>query len=181
VLHAVVIGALPQTASAYAGVALFFTSGSVAVVNSLVETLAVSEWDTLVEFFIDSLTWKAVAAGDTFLYAFVWLNLTTSLAATLAAFLVNLSSGARHGALSGCSPVGNNLPGEGALAGVGGEGGALAVGGSVAAARTGADVLLAHGDVAGWIDDSVAAAEHSFTEKRALFLGELKVFAVLGA
>jgi len=74
----IVISATPGTAVARAGVALLFSSSSVFIVDSLVQTFAVSFWYALVQFFIDDLAWKTVASSDAAFFAVVWLNLSAS-------------------------------------------------------------------------------------------------------
>jgi hypothetical protein len=178
---AIIAGAFPDSTFTCASVALFITSSSAGIVNSLVYTFAFTDWDTLVQFFVDCLSWKAVASGNAFLSAGIRLNLSASLSATLSAFLIDSTTSASHGAASGSSPVGNNFSIECTLACVGCECDALNVGSAIYAARACADILLTHGDVLGWIDNAVAATEHAFSKTSALIFGSLKIFAVLGA
>lgn len=94
---------------ASASVALFYTSGSVLVVSSLVKTLTFSLSYALVQFFIDGLSGKTVAAGHAFLYTDIWLNLPAGLTTDLTTFLVYSASSTLYGARSSRSPVSDDF------------------------------------------------------------------------
>lgn len=125
--HAVDLCAVPSSTLAYTFVAEFIACGSVGVVDSLIDTLAISNWDALEGFLIDSLAWETVASSDTLLGAVVWLNLSTHLSTASSALLVDLASWACQGAFSANSPVGYNFSSEGTFTGICRHGRALAV------------------------------------------------------
>jgi hypothetical protein len=90
---AVFLGTFPGPTLAHAGVALFFTAGSVVVVDALVETFAAGNWNALVQLLIDCLTHGASAASDAFLGTRFRLNFTAGQTAAAPTLLVHLSSG----------------------------------------------------------------------------------------
>jgi hypothetical protein len=130
-LGTVVLSAEPLSVGACACVALFIACSSVLEVSSLEGALAFSLRHALVQFFIDYLSWETAAAGYTFLYTTVWLNLSACLSAHLTAFLVHSSSSTLYGTAAGCSPVCYGHSVQGAFTGIGGDGCTWACGLSV--------------------------------------------------
>jgi len=137
--HAIVLCAGPCSTLACASVAEFFAGSSVSMIDSLVEALAFSNWDTMPGFLINSLAWQALASSNTFISAVVWFYVSTGQTAALTTLLVDLTSWAGDCAFS-TYPVANDLSLQGTLASIGSHGGTL----GISATREGADVLFAH-------------------------------------